>query len=126
MNGGLAQRLVRKLCPDCKSETSLDLLEEFSQKILLDSGLRGNSTLWKAEGCERCRFTGYRGRMAVGEVLKVSSAIRRLIQTNEMADAVRDAARKEQMRTLRDTAILAVTLGKTTMSEVLRVTQEDI
>ncbi len=126
LNGVLAQRLVRRLCPDCRSKIGPDSLDGLSQQMLRDANLWGKTTLWSSEGCEKCRFTGYRGRMAVGEVLNVSSAIRRLIQKNEPADLVKDISRKEGMRALRDTAMLAVKAGKTTMSEVSRVTQEDI
>ena len=85
--------------------------------------LRGGSV--HGRGCERCRFTGFSGRMAVGEVLTVSSSIRRLVQQNASPDMVKEAACREGMRLLRDNALRAVSAGRTSVSEVLRVTQED-
>lgn len=81
--------------------------------------------LYQGEGCERCRFTGYHGRTAIGEVLRVSEKVREMIQQRCSADQIKHQAISEGMRLLRDTALLKVESGQTTVSEVLRVTQED-
>ena len=126
VQGILAQRLVRRVCPNCREEVLPDSLDEFSRAMLGSLPLGDNSVLVRPKGCESCRFTGFRGRMAVGEVLTVSAAIRRLIQQRESADAVKEAACREGMRLLRDNAMRAAAGGKTTISEALRVTQEEI
>ena len=125
VQGILAQRLVRKVCPHCRQELSPEALEAMSGGLLGDwpVELRGGSV--HGRGCERCRFTGFSGRMAVGEVLTVSSSIRRLVQQNASPDMVKEAACREGMRLLRDNALRAVSAGRTSVSEVLRVTQED-
>jgi general secretion pathway protein E/type IV pilus assembly protein PilB len=123
--GILAQRLVRKICTDCKMPLPAESLDELGQRLLQDSGCWGTVQLWKGKGCEKCRFTGYRGRMAVGELLKVSPAIRRLIQNQEPSDRIKQLACQEGMRTLRDAAIVALKAGKTTVAEILRVSQEE-
>jgi general secretion pathway protein E/type IV pilus assembly protein PilB len=125
VQGVLAQRLVRRICPHCKSAVSLESLEPFEQDILLYDGVGRDETLWKGMGCEACRFAGYRGRKALGEVLIVSCEIRRRIQQRAGSDEIRQAAIAEGMLPLRKTALGAVRRGDTTLSEVLRVTQED-
>jgi len=125
LHGVLAQRLVRRLCPHCKAVQADQTVDEFGQQVLRGAGLWGRIELWDSQGCERCRFTGYRGRLAAGEVLVVSSAIRGLIQQRVPADSIREQACKEGMRTLRDSALKAVAAGQTSLAEVLRVTQED-
>jgi type II secretory ATPase GspE/PulE/Tfp pilus assembly ATPase PilB-like protein len=125
VHGILAQRLVRVICRDCKREMDVTLLSEFERQMIRHSPLVKDATLFHGQGCENCRFTGYRGRAAVGEVLVVSPAIKAMAQRSEPAEIIKDAACKEGMRTLRDGALLAAKNGKTTISEVLRVTQED-
>jgi general secretion pathway protein E/type IV pilus assembly protein PilB len=125
VHGVLAQRLVRRICRDCGQPVDLRSLTEFEQQTVRRSSELNDATLWAGQGCERCRFTGYRGRRAVGEVLTISPAIRQLIQQSEPLEVIKEMARREGMRTLRSTALLAVKAGKTTLSEMLRVTQED-
>ncbi len=125
VHGILAQRLVRKVCDRCRKQMDLSTLGEFEVAMLKDAGLWGKTALWQGAGCEKCRFTGYRGRAAIGEVLMVTPAIRQLIQKRDMSESIKTTACKEGMRTLRETAMLALAAGTTTISEVLRVTQED-
>ena len=124
VHGILSQRLVRKVCERCKKQIDAATLGEFEMAILKDAGLDGKP-IWQGAGCEKCRFTGYRGRVAIGEVLMVSPAIRQLIQKREMAESIKAAACREGMRTLRETAMMALAAGTTSIAEVLRVTQED-
>ena len=125
VHGILAQRLVRRICRDCKCAVQAASLTRFEQETVRRMSELKDSDLWQGNGCEHCRFTGYRGRRAVGEVLVVSPAIRQLIQQSEPAEVIKAMACREGMRTLRDTALLAARTGSTTLSEVLRVTQED-
>lgn len=125
VQGVLAQRLVRKICRNCARSVDLGTLGELEQMMLRDSGNWPDARLWEGAGCEKCRFTGYRGRTAVGEVIPLSSQVRSVIRRGDSADRIREVARAEGAMCLRDSALLAATSGVTTISEVLRVTQED-
>lgn len=125
VHGILAQRLVRKICDTCKEPEGADDLGELETAMLKEAGLLDNIQLWRGAGCEKCRFTGYRGRAAIGEVLMVTPTIRQHIQRRDTAEEIKKTGCNEGMRTLRKTAMLALAAGKTTLSEVLRVTQED-
>ncbi|MDH3638651.1 MAG: type II secretion system ATPase GspE [Gammaproteobacteria bacterium] len=123
VNGILAQRLVRTLCPTCRApypampETVDELrLHEFTD--------RDPVTLHRAVGCEQCEGNGYRGRTAVLELLCVTDEVRRLVlQHAESAEILR-TARSQGMRTMHEDGILKALNGTTTIEEVLRVTQE--
>ena len=125
VHGILAQRLIRKVCEHCRTEMDASAIGDYERKMLEDAGLWGTMPLWQGNGCEKCRFTGFRGRTAIGEVLVVSSAIRCLVQQREPSEAIKRIACKEGMRTLREAAMLALKAQSTTLPEVLRVTQED-
>jgi type II secretory ATPase GspE/PulE/Tfp pilus assembly ATPase PilB-like protein len=125
VQGILAQRLVRKVCPNCRQDCEMESLTEYEQSLLRESGNEEKVTMKKGQGCERCRFTGYKGRRAIGEILLVSSEVRRMIQQRETADRIKELACREGMTTLRQNAFRAVRHGMTTMTEALRVTQED-
>jgi general secretion pathway protein E/type IV pilus assembly protein PilB len=124
LQGILAQRLVRKVCPQCARDVEMNSLNDYEQTLLRE-GYDGEIAMKRGHGCERCRFTGYRGRRAIGEILLVSSEIRRLVQQRETADRIKDLSCQEGMTTLRRNAFQAVATGMTTMAEALRVTQED-
>jgi type II secretory ATPase GspE/PulE/Tfp pilus assembly ATPase PilB-like protein len=124
LQGVLAQRLVRKICSHCKIPLDLSRLTRHEQALLKNASL-ADVPLYQGEGCERCRFTGYHGRSAIGEVLRVSEKLREMIQRRCSSDQIKQQASSEGMRLLRDTALLKVKSGQTTVSEVLRVTQED-
>jgi len=127
LQGVLAQRLVRKVCPHCAGPQTVESLGELERRILRDAGDAAHpESLTAGSGCERCRFTGYRGRTAVGEVIEASGAIRSLIQRRAPAEEVRRQARDEGSRGLRESAILAACAGRTTMSEVLRATEAEV
>ncbi len=112
VSGIIAQRLARNVCPHCKRQVEAQ-------------GLADLPVSWLGAGCERCRFTGYRGRTAVAEVLQVTPPIRELIQQRHTADRIKEAAIEEGMRTLRDAAVEAVRTGRTSVAEMVRVTMED-
>ncbi|HEX6050202.1 MAG TPA: ATPase, T2SS/T4P/T4SS family [Gemmatimonadaceae bacterium] len=120
LKGVVAQRLLRRLCPACK-QPSTDHVSERMRRWL-PHGM----TLYNAAGCAECAQTGYRGRMAVMEVLTVSSEIERLIAKSETPDIVADAARADGMKTLWESGIEHVRAGITSLDELLRVVEPPV
>ena len=127
----MAQRLCRKLCT-CKEATSLSEPEMVS--LRLDPEQLADATIYKPKGCERCRFTGYRGRLGIFEIFKVDDEMRGMI--NRMGEGedrseqvstvqLRKRAREQGMRTLREDGFQKVFAGLTTFDEVLAVTMGD-
>jgi type II secretory ATPase GspE/PulE/Tfp pilus assembly ATPase PilB-like protein len=125
VHGILAQRLVRKICRHCKCRVDPNDLSDWEQQLVASAGWTQETPLWRGAGCEKCRFTGYLGRTAVGEVAMVSPTIRRLVQESAPTEQIRKVARQEGTRTLQETALIAVRNGTTSVAEVLRVTQDD-
>jgi type IV pilus assembly protein PilB len=117
----VAQRLLRKLCPKCK------LIDDTPKEALVRLGalnsLDENITIYKAnpEGCEECKGTGYKGRIAVHEILEVDEEMRKLIVKGATAEDIRDLAKSKGMRTLYEAGILKVRRGITDIAEVERV-----
>jgi general secretion pathway protein E len=119
IRGILAQRLVRVICPSCKKEnTSAD--REGLEKL----GIGSDVTIYMGKGCEHCAYTGYFGRVGIFELLLVDDEIRRLILKSADSNQLRDEAKRHGMRTLLEDGTKKISEGKTTISEVLRVTQE--
>jgi type IV pilus assembly protein PilB len=117
--GAAAQRLVRIICPKCKTSHSPSS-EELEQ--LFGSAKRdGRIQLQRGKGCNNCYYTGYRGRKAVYEVLQISPAIRKLIVEGADDDTIKNQAITEGMRTLCKSALEEVLKGTTTFEEVQRV-----
>lgn len=110
-----AQRLVRRLCEDCKQATTPDAatVERF--------GLRADEPVYRANGCPKCAKTGYHGRMAIAELLEMTPALRQQILSNPSADALNDKAREAHFQTMIDDGLVKVREGLTTVEEVLRV-----
>jgi general secretion pathway protein E/type IV pilus assembly protein PilB len=123
--GVVAQRLVRRVCSLCAAPAPLEGLSVSERELLTGWGAHLSDGLRRGRGCERCRFTGFRGRLAVAEVLSVSPVVRGHIQQRMPSEVLKDAARREGMRTLRESALVAVQSGQTTVDEVIRATQED-
>ncbi len=113
--GVVAQRLVRKVCPHCKTEVKIP--EDLANSL----NLKG-STMFKGKGCDKCRNTGYKGRIGVYEIISVDKDIRELIAENAPVDRIRDVAIEKGMRTMREYGAELVRQGITTVEEVLRVT----
>ncbi len=113
--GVLAQRLVRRLCPDCREKASIGQEEA--------SFLRGDrvEAVYRPVGCEKCRMTGYRGRIGLFELMSVNSDLRDSIARGEPVDELRFIAEKSGMRSLREDGLRKVERGITTISEVMRV-----
>jgi general secretion pathway protein E len=119
----LAQRLVRKLCPDCRepyrpTETEL-------ARIGLKS-LDSTAKICRPKGCRQCRTTGYRGRMAIQELMIMDDEIRSLVMQNADAATLRRKCTSVGMTLLRQDGAARVLRGETSIEELLRVTQEDI
>jgi general secretion pathway protein E/type IV pilus assembly protein PilB len=114
----LAQRLVRVLCPRCKQEDRSPTALTFKEKV----GIAPNARVFRSVGCEECRQTGFYGRHAIFEWMDSSAEIRQLILKNVSSDVLRDAARRDGMKTLAEDGWRLVSLGITTVEEVLSVT----
>jgi len=117
--GVIAQRLVRKICPKCKK--SIKITPDL-EKILDEYEISSNELiLYKGEGCPYCKDTGYKGRIAIFELMVITENIRDLISKNVTTGKLREAAIKEGMCQLREDGIKKVCEGITTIDEVLRV-----
>jgi general secretion pathway protein E len=123
LNGVAAQRLVRRLCPDCREGYAPDgkLIRRMQMDKLLSGG--APKTLYRAVGCESCGGTGYHGRLGIIEVLVMSDEIRRLVLSQPDALAIERMARKEGMRSLYEAALAKAAAGATSVEEVLRTTR---
>ena len=117
----LAQRLVRTICPDCKQQV------EYPAEYLSEIGatFAQNFKFYRGAGCDNCRHTGYRGRMAIYEICVVSEPLKRLIMQKVDGGELKQCAIREGMITLRQDGWRRVEEGKTTIEEVVRVTQTD-
>jgi type IV pilus assembly protein PilB len=116
----LAQRLVRRLCPDCRREAVPG--ESEIRAVGLDASRMVGRTLYAAEGCSQCGFTGYRGRVGVYELLEMDATLREMTFRNESTLAIRaQAERSGRMSTLREDGLRKVLGGTTTIPEVLGV-----
>src|SRR5687767_7445198 len=111
-----AQRLVRRICPNCKEEFAPG--DEVLQKLGIEE--LGGGTFFHGAGCERCKRRGYQGRAAILEVLPVSEAIRRLIIKRASANVIKNQAVSEGMKSLRMVGIDKAREGVTTLEEILR------
>jgi len=117
--GVIAQRLVRRICSKCKKK--IEITPDI-EKILNEYEINGNEiTLYKGEGCSYCKNTGYKGRIAIFELMLITENIRDLISKNVTTGKLREAAIKEGMCQLREDGIKKVCEGLTTIDEVLRV-----
>ncbi|MEO8351995.1 MAG: GspE/PulE family protein [Chthoniobacteraceae bacterium] len=117
----IAQRLVRTVCPDCKVETGypLEYLQEIGAPFPVDM------KFYKGEGCDHCRQSGYRGRMAIYELCVVTEGLRRLVIRKATGTELKVRATHDGMLTLRQDGWRRVLHGQTTIEEVVRVTQMD-
>ena len=119
LNGVVAQRLLRIICPKCSQPQQPDA------ELLEASTLPPESAAWnfcKGVGCAHCRGTGYKGRRAIAQTLAMDVGLRSLIAERASPSVLRQAARERGLRTLRDAALDLVAAGKTTLEEANRVT----
>jgi type II secretory ATPase GspE/PulE/Tfp pilus assembly ATPase PilB-like protein len=103
----------------------VESLSDVERELLCNRNPPEGLTLWEGRRCEHCRFTGFRGRTVISEVLPVTPQIRRLVQERQSAERIKEVACQEGMRTLRESSLAAVRAGRTVVAEALRVTQED-
>jgi len=119
----VAQRLCRRICVECREQIELPL------SVLLDVGFRPEEAegikVFKGLGCGNCANTGYRGRMAIHEILYINAELQEAIVKLRPANELKDIATKHGMRTLRQAGLRKVALGMTTLDEIIRVTFAD-
>jgi type IV pilus assembly protein PilB len=116
----LAQRLARRLCKKCKEEYQPTMAELRAAGLPVEDS-DDLPTMFRAKGCARCANTGYKGRMAVHEIMAVTEEIERLIVEKGSTDDIEKCARGQGMRTLREDGLAKVLMGHTTLEEIGRV-----
>ncbi len=116
----VAQRLVRRICPSCKEKYSPS--EEQLMELSLRPDQVGGKIFFRGKGCEVCHGSGYKGRHAVFEIMAMDDGIRDLIMKQASTSVLREESRKRGMRTLRESGLLAIYDGITTIDEVVRET----
>ncbi|HYE97538.1 MAG TPA: ATPase, T2SS/T4P/T4SS family [Planctomycetota bacterium] len=120
MEAIVAQRLVRKICANCKEQIAP------TEEMLMEIGLtphdvKGKKFCW-GKGCAKCNNTGYKGRMAIFEIMLLTDRAKELIMKSASTEQLRHTAREQGMRTLRESGLLAIFDGHTTIEEVVRET----
>lgn len=136
----VAQRLVRKICENCKKEYTLDKSEQQSLDKLISSknfkeivnksgyAIKENKLdkiiFYRGAGCHRCNHSGYKGRVGIYEVMDIGKELVKKINERATADVIRDIAIKNGMTTMMEDGLIKARLGVTTLEEVLRATKE--
>ena len=116
INSIIAQRLVRKICPFCSY--TREMTED--EKITLNLPMENEYNIRDSEGCVRCRYTGYKGRTAIIEIMKVTSKMRSLISSGATIDEIKNNAVMDGMVTLRESAIKKLADGVSTFNEIVK------
>jgi type II secretory ATPase GspE/PulE/Tfp pilus assembly ATPase PilB-like protein len=124
VNIALAQRLVRKICENCKEPKKLSDIESKSLSETMKLKLTGDKKLYKGKGCEKCNMTGYSGRIGVHEVMVIDNDIRDGILKKISAENIKQIAIKNGMKTIVEDGMDKAFNGMTTIEEVLRVSHE--
>lgn len=112
----VAQRLVRRLCQECKE--AYEPNEEEREKL----GVKKGEKVYRAKGCEKCHFTGYKGRVAIHEMMSINDELKQLISQGKPDNIIKEAAIKNNMMTLQQSGFRKVREGMTSLEEVLAVT----
>jgi type IV pilus assembly protein PilB len=123
VRGILAQRLVRKLCAECKQPSGLS--DKEMRQLGLEAGQLTSATIMGPNGCNKCRNSGHRGRMVIAEIFQIDDEVRNMINQNLTTPQLRKRARELGMRTLREDGIRKVLAGVTTANEVIEATMSD-
>jgi len=120
----MAQRLVRLICPKCKTpvKSKHEILQHLKGEIEVDPE---RQEIYEGKGCPECRFTGYRGRTGIYEVLMITEPIRELILERASSQQIKQKAIAQGMRTLRQDGLQKVFKGLTSFNELVRVTQQE-
>ncbi len=121
----IAQRLVRIICPTCKKgmKPSIEVLKELGVAEIKDIA---KVKFYEGKGCDECKYTGYKGRTAIYEILAIDNDIRDLVMARKSADIIKRVAMQHGMRTLRQDGWEKIKMGITTPSEVMRVTEAQV
>lgn len=114
-----AQRLLRRLCRLCKVEC------EVTGELLARLKIKDAQSFFRPAGCGKCRGLGYSGRTVITELLRLTPEIKTLVLRGATGEEIKRVARREGMRTLRESALAKATAGETSLDEVLRVTADD-
>ena len=120
LEGVIAQRLVRRICLNCK--TAFEPTEAMLMEIGLTPDDVGDKELYYGRGCDQCNNTGYRGRIGLYEIMVLNDEIRDLIMNDASTNVLREAARRNGMRTLRENGLAVIFDGITTIEEVAKET----
>lgn len=113
--GIIAQRLMRKICPDCGEET----IPTAEERLIVGPEIK---KIMHPKGCPQCNYTGYRGRIAIHEVLMIDRTVRKMIMEGASAEAIQDyAVDKQNMKTLKDAGLSMVREGITSVEELKKV-----
>jgi type IV pilus assembly protein PilB len=120
----MAQRLVRRLCSNCKQLA--ELTETELRALRIEPGQLRESQVMKAAGCEQCRQTGYRGRMGIFEIFIIDDEVRHMINKRSSTLLLRQRARELGMRTLREDGVRKILAGLTSADEVISITIGDL
>jgi type IV pilus assembly protein PilB len=123
LEGIVAQRLVRRICAKCKEEF-VPTEEMLMELALKPENVKGR-TFYRGKGCDACNKTGYKGRMALFEIMTLDDTIRELIMAQANTAVLRNECRKRGMRTLREVGLLGIYDGQTTIDEVVRETLDE-
>ncbi|MDD4955328.1 MAG: ATPase, T2SS/T4P/T4SS family [Candidatus Omnitrophica bacterium] len=121
----IAQRLVRVICPSCKTELNNQKRNAMIEQMNSREIIKKDMPLYEGKGCADCRFTGYKGRTAIYEILVMTDSIREMVLKRQSAQAIKQKAISCGMHTLRCDGLRKVWQGITTFSEVFRVTQKE-
>ncbi|MFG0330831.1 MAG: GspE/PulE family protein [Phycisphaerales bacterium] len=116
----IAQRLVRRICLKCKEEYD-PTEEELMELQLMPEDVRGR-TFYRGRGCDNCNNTGYKGRLAIFEIMTMDDDLRELVMKEASSNLLRNEAKKRGMQTLRESGLAAIFDGRTTIDEVIRET----
>ena len=120
LEGIIAQRLVRRICANCKTEYTPSL-EQLMELELRPEDVQGRS-FWYGKGCESCNNTGYKGRQGIYEIMLLDDEIRDMVIKHASTQILRHEAKKRGMRTLRQSGLMAIYDGVTSIEEVVRET----
>ncbi|MFY9253253.1 MAG: ATPase, T2SS/T4P/T4SS family [Fuerstiella sp.] len=125
VEGILAQRLVRRICTECRTE--FEPSDELLMELQLPLDTARKYKFYYGKGCARCSNTGYKGRVGIYELMEVTDEIRDCVASEQSADEIRDVARNQGMTTLREAGLKLIFDGLTTIDEIVRETvMEDI
>lgn len=116
--GVISQRLVRKICTDCREE----YIAEAREKQILEYDLNEELSLYRGKGCDKCNNTGYKGRIGIYEIMELTNPIKDVIDNGGKEDEIFQMAKQQGMLTMKDDTVQKVINGITTVQELLRVT----